>query len=121
MIKNKCKDVIGTGNCSYAIYLPWKVSFNGRKIKCVAIDKCLLPEILQLWEQGIKTTGCCCGHDKLKPYIGVREDCIDKMKTLGYEVQFNPHNPEGEDSFAPKTKLEYGINKNNGEWEVENE
>ena len=122
MIKNKCKDVIGTGNCSYAIYLPWKVSFNGRKIKCVAIDKCLLPEILQLWEQGIKTTGCCCGHGNFKmAYIGVKFEDIQKMKDLGYEVYFNHLRPKDEDSFIPKTELKYGINKNNGEWEVENE
>lgn len=119
MRENKCKDVIGTGNCSYAIYLPWKVSFNGQKIKCVAIDKCLLPEILQLWELGIKTTGCCCGHGQRdKAFIGVRFEHIDKMKDLGYKVQFNSCRPNDSDSFIPKTELKYGKNKNNGEWEV---
>lgn len=120
-MKNRCKDAIGTGDCSYAIYLPWKCKFDWEEesqkvLKCVAIDKCLLPEIIQLWEMGIKTTGCCCGHGKLEPFISVREECINEMKLLGYEVQCNPHNLKGEDSFYPKTKLKYGTNKNNGEW-----
>jgi hypothetical protein len=119
-----CKDIaLGTGECAYAIYLPWKVKFDWEdELVCVSIDKCLLPEIIQLWEMGIKTTGCCCGHgNKAMAYIGVQDSYIEKMKELGYEVHFNSRRPNDEDSFTPKTKLEYGINKNNREWEVENE
>ena len=119
----KCEDIeFGTGYCAYAIYLPWKAKFNWedeskRVPKCVSIDKCLLPEIINLWELGIKTTGCCCGHNKLKPFINVAPEYIEKMKSLGYKVQFNPHNPDREDTFFPKTKLEYKTSKNNKEWE----
>lgn len=110
----KCSDTIGNGHCSYAIYLPYKLS-DGEN-KRAAIDKCLLPEIISLWEQGIKTTGNCCGHGLLEPFIGVIPDHIEKMKQLGYEVQPNEFNPGAEDGFVPKTKLIYGENKNNGEW-----
>ena len=120
----KCNEVpFGTGYCAYAIYLPWKVKFewedeSQRRPKCVSIDKCLLPEIIQLWEMGIKTTGCCCGHgDFSKAFIGVRDEYIDKMKTMGYKVWYNPYRPNDEDSFIPKTKLIYGESKNNGEWD----
>ena len=104
-----CKDVpFGTGECAYNIHLPWLVD---GKAKMVNIDKCLLPEILSLWEQGIKTTGCCCGHDKTsmeEPFIGVEFEYIDKMKSLGYKVWPNKHRPGDEDSFYPKTILNYG-------------
>lgn len=116
----KCEDIpFGTGECAYAIYLPWKCNFNGERNKCVAIDKCLLPEILKLWESGIKTTGCCCGHGNAnKAFIGVKFEDIQRMKNLGYTVYFNHLRPNDEDSFIPKTELKYGFNKNNGEWEA---
>jgi len=110
----KCNEISsGTYECSYSIYLPWKCKFDWedeseRVLKCVAIDKCLLPEILSLWKQGIKTTGCCCGHGRLEPFIGVRDEYIDKMKELGYKVHFNKCRPNDEDSFVPKTNLTYG-------------
>lgn len=120
----KCSEIpFGTGLCAYAIYLPWKTKFewedeSQREPKCVSIDKCLLPEIIQLWEMGIKTTGCCCGHgDYSKAIIGVRDEYIDKMKAMGYKVLYNPYRPNDEDSFIPKTKLIYGESKNNGEWD----
>ena len=93
----KCNEVgFGTGYCAYAIYLPWKVKFewedeSQRRPKCVSIDKCLLPEIIQLWEMGIKTTGCCCGHGNINmAYIGVRFEDIDKMKEKeAYKLYFD--------------------------------
>jgi len=75
--------------------------------KMVCIDKCLLPEILFLWERGIKTTGCCCGHDLLPPYIGVKEEYYDKMLELEYKHRDTP--PELDQmSFIPKTQFVYG-------------
>lgn len=104
----------GTYNCAYNIMLPYFVhdpidpDAPGQP-KTVAIDKCLLPEILSLWEQGIKTTGCCCGHGRPgMAFIGVKEEFIDKMKELGYEVRYNDCRPGDEDSFVPKTNIRYG-------------
>ena len=109
-----CEISMGTGDCSYAIYLPYKLSTGENK--CVAIDKCLLPEIITLWELGIKTTGNCYGHGVAEAYIGVWPEYIEKMKQLGYQVYRNKCDLTREDSFTPKTILKYGESKNNGEW-----
>lgn len=113
-----CKDIgFGTYDCCYNIMPPFRCGF-GNGFKDVAIDKCLIREIIDLWEKGIKTTGCCCGHDKTEPFIGVEFEDIDKMKALGYKVQHNPCRPEDEDSFIPKTKMCYGeINKGFNWWD----
>lgn len=113
-IKNiTCMDVpFQTYECCYHITLPWKCKHpweddSKKEPMIVTIDKCLLPEILQLWEMGIKTTGCCCGHGKIEPFIGVDFDDIQKMKDLGYKVYHNECRPDDEDSFVPKTILSY--------------
>ena len=108
-----CADVpFQTYECCYHITLPWlcKYSWEDDSMKepmTVSIDKCLLPEILKLWEMGIKTTGCCCGHGKQGAFIGVDFDDIQKMKDLGYEVHYNKCRPNDEDSFVPKTVMKY--------------
>ena len=117
-----CRDTLDTGLCSYAVYLPWKTKFewedeSQRQPMCVAIDKCLIHEVIDLWEKGIQTTGCCCGHGRVEAFIGVREEHIARMKEMGYRVQFNPNRPGDEDEFVPNTQLSYGESKNNGEWE----
>lgn len=70
----------------------------------VSIDACLIPEIKKLWRKGIRTTGCCCGHNSIRGYIGVDFDDIEKMKNMGYKVAFNNGRPDDEDSFIPKTE-----------------
>jgi len=88
--------------------LPWE-NESERVPKYVAIDKCLLPEVLKLWELGIKTTGCCCGHGHSDhAFIGVSDEFIPRMKEFGYKVQRNECRPNDEDEFVPKTNLSYG-------------
>lgn len=109
----KCKDVkTGSYECTYNIMLPYKTKFAWEEDselshRFVSIDKCLLKEIVDLWEKGIKTTGCCCGHGEKEPFIGVVPEYIEQMKKLGYKVQFNPCRPRDEDTFFPKTQLDY--------------
>lgn len=110
----KCEEIgFGTYDCAYNIMLPYLVTDPTKpeqlpEPKTVAIDKCLLPEILELWEMGIKTTGCCCGHGREgMSFVGVCPEYIEKMKSLGYKVRFNECRPEDEDSFIPKTRLSY--------------
>lgn len=67
----------------------------------VAVDSCLAREVELLWSRGIETTGCCCGHNKARPFIGVAFSDIPAMKELGYRVQKNPSRPGDEDSFWP--------------------
>ena len=82
------------------------------KNKCVSIDKCLLPEIIQLWEKSIRDIGCCCGHGNINmAYIGVRFEDIDKMKELGYQVYFNHHRQMMKIILYLKQNLFYGESK----------
>ena len=71
----------------------------------ICVDTCLKDEILFLWGIGIRTTGCCCGHNKVEGFIGVFDEDIHKMKELGYKVQFNSCRPIDEDSFEPKYSI----------------
>lgn len=69
----------------------------------ICLDKCIAAEVKRLWSEGITTTGCCCGHNKVDPYIGVISEDIPKMKALGYSVAFNIMRPGDEDQFCPKS------------------
>lgn len=115
-----CDDIhVGTYECAYNIQTPWR-SDDG-VAHFIAVDKCLLPEIIRLWEAGIRTTGCCCGHgDAETAFIGVRADFIPKMKEMGYKVFHNKYRPNDEDSFIPKTVLYYGdADKGYNWWDTE--
>lgn len=73
----------------------------------VCIDVCLMSEVFNLWREGIITTGCCCGHNKdASAYIGVKDEFIQQMKDMGYQVHPNPCRPGDEDFFYPKTLTE---------------
>lgn len=76
---------------------------DGEVARTVCVDACLAAEIQALWVLGIHTTGCCCGHNKARPFIGVAFEDIPAMKALGYVVQPNPCRPGDEDSFWPKS------------------
>lgn len=65
------------------------------------LDRCIAEEVMMLWILGITTTGCCCGHGKVPPYIGVIDSDIPRMKAYGYSVSFNHMRPDDEDSFTP--------------------
>ena len=56
--------------------------------KIVGIDTCISTEIFQLWDLGITTIECCCGHNKQRGYVIVEEKDIPKMLELGY--QYDP-------------------------------
>ena len=116
----RCEDIkFGTYDCAYNIMPPYYVTdINGeKKTRYVAIDKCLIREILDLWEEGIKTTGCCCGHgDASKAFIGAKAEYIERMKELGYTIFINQCRPGDEDSFTPKTAMAYGDIKKGFNW-----
>lgn len=73
------------------------------KEKGYCLDRCVAQEVMQLWKDGITTTGCCCGHNAMEPYIGVIDQDIPSMKAKGYVVHSNPNRPSAEDSFYPKS------------------
>ena len=99
----RCDECLGIYKCCYVIQLPWTLTDG--TVKSVCVDKCLLPEILTLWENGIRTTGCCCGHGQ-KAYIGVEPVFIDQMIALGYTIQFNVSRPGDYDTFNVKTAID---------------
>lgn len=71
----------------------------------VAIDACIVDEILSLWSLGVITLGSCCGHNQLDGMINVSDESIGKMLELGYETYPNPvHSLYGKEyTFYTKT------------------
>lgn len=97
-------------NCRKKILIPPKglIKYNycDKLKERVTVDECLADEIENLWDNGIKTTGCCCGHGRLLGYISVTEDSIPMMKKMGYvhyiyETEFG--GVERKDAFIPKS------------------
>lgn len=59
----------------------------------VCIDRCILREIQELWAEGIRTYGSCCGHNTGPSMVNVHADDDEAMLGMGY-VRW-PHVPEG--------------------------
>ena len=98
------------GSYGNQVALPRPTHMEGRaegsRSDVICVDACLKEEIIVLWSAGIRTTGCCCGHNELMGYIGVIGEDIPRMKAMGYEVRPNTCRPGDEDSFKPKTLKE---------------
>ena len=43
--------------------------------RTVSIDKCIVPVIEGLWDAGVYTLGCCCGHGKENPSVVLSTVC----------------------------------------------
>lgn len=71
----------------------------------ICVDKCLVKEIKELNEMGIKTIGCCCGHRRLQGFIQVQRNYVSKMKELGYEQIPVDKNGHGKWCFKPKIQF----------------
>lgn len=69
------------------------------------VDMCLVAEINMLNSRGIKTIGCCCGHNKHFGYIQVAPGDCDKMIALGYVQRPVKDEYCGRWCFGPKTIL----------------
>ena len=85
---------------------------EGTRSSTICVDRCIAEEVKCLWSYGIRTTGCCCGHNIMGGYIGVIEKDIEFMKKSGYRVSINPQDLSDEKNFIPKShyegdKLEY--------------
>lgn len=82
---------------------------EGTHSNIICIDKCIAKEIQYLWNCGVSTTGCCCGHNIQEGYIGVIEKDIEFMKKLGYKVEINKQDLRDEKNFTPKSHNESDI------------
>lgn len=80
---------------SYDCYVQTKYGFD--------VDKCLIDEINKLNDFGIKTIGCCCGHDKKQGFIQVSPEYVNTMINLGYQQLPIDEHGNGLWCFKPKT------------------
>ena len=81
-----------------------KYNFDAKYKDSVVVDECLKNEVCFLWQNGIRTMGCCCGHNKELGYIQVVEEDIEKMKQLGYIQYIYPTDQFRNDAFICKSK-----------------
>lgn len=111
----ECKKVT-MGGYENQITIPrpyWMITRDGDIVRdFISIDACLLSEVVSLWQKGITTTGCCCGHNLIEGYIGVHDQDIDRMLELGYEIAPNALCPDRRDSFFPKSIPRFTKNQN---------
>ena len=72
-----------------------KTTFVNEKEK-IQVDACIADAVSYLWQEGIVTTACCCGHGKTHPYIMVDEAYSDKdcKKILNMLCDFEQKNWE---------------------------
>lgn len=59
-------------------------------LKTICVDHCLKDHILELWDYGIPTLGCCCGHGRMTPSILIPLWYMDNAKRIGYK-NINPY------------------------------
>jgi hypothetical protein len=73
----------------------------------INIDDCIVDEIKQLWSKGIRTNGCCCGHNNSIGFIQVERTSLKDMLDLGYKWYHDyPEELGGKtryDAFIPKS------------------
>lgn len=84
-----------------------ELSYNApgaNKRETVCIDKCLVEEIKTLWNKGVITEACCCGHNVQGiAHIIVNNRSINKMISMGYNRWTNPMDHTRRDGFKPKS------------------
>lgn len=54
------------------------IDAEGRK--CLRLDACIVPVVKTLWDAGILTLSCCCGHGSGWGVITVRPSCAPEYK-----------------------------------------
>lgn len=57
----------------------------------VTVERCILPELRRLWEQGIVTFCSCCGHGREDGWIAVGPLDRAAMEALGYRENEGQH------------------------------
>ncbi len=52
--------------------------------KTVCVDACIAEQIMSLWQAGIFTRGCCCGHNRDFPNVFLHDptDAVDACRVL---------------------------------------
>lgn len=61
----------------------------------VCIDNCIVEAIKDLWDKGIETNGCCCGHGYMRARVSVDPTDYAAMYELGYELSLPTISDQG--------------------------
>ena len=69
----------------------------------IPVDICIVDQVIELWKGGVRTYGCCCGHNKVDPFINVDPDDFQKALELGFEPYEYPYDLERLDTVKPRT------------------
>lgn len=108
-----CKDVvIGSYDNQILLgYYPIMREYGKNRVKAglsgfgIPVDRCIAEQVIELWEAGIKTLGCCCGHNKETGFINVAAEDFDKALSLGFEKYTYPGNTQRNDTVKTKEML----------------
>ena len=81
---------IEVGSHANTVVLDAPAHMRGRRFGCheiretICVDRCISREVESLWERGVTTLGCCCGHNRVPPYIQVLPRDVATMLLLRY-------------------------------------
>ena len=67
-----------TGSAAETILHKPEYLFGSTSRSEVSIDACIVDVIKHLWNNGITTHGCCCGHNKNKPSVIIQDSCVSE-------------------------------------------
>ena len=68
----------------------------------IPVDTCLVEQIIELWKAGVRTYGCCCGHNKADGFINIDPDDLPKARVLGLDLYEFPGNGLRQDTVKPR-------------------
>lgn len=69
----------------------------------ICVDRCIVDQVVELWEAGVKTYGSCCGHNKVQGMINVSPDDYEKAIALGFLPYVFPADPARKDTVKTKS------------------
>ena len=74
----------GVGKNKVKIQIPDSWETN-KKSRIISVDVCMVVDLKNLWDKGIRTVECCCGHNRVDGYIAVDDKSIPLMLEMGYK------------------------------------
>ena len=92
-------------------YYPVMRQYRDNRVKAglsgdgIPVDTCIVDQVVELWKTGVRTYGCCCGHNKLPGFINVDPEDFTKALALGYEPYEFPDDPSRQDTVLTKPVL----------------
>lgn len=106
-----CKDVeMGSYTNQILLgYYPVMMEYRQKRISAglsgdmgIPVDKCIVDQVIALWENGVRTYGCCCGHNKQRGFINVGKEDFKKALGLGFTKHEFENDPDRCDTVNTK-------------------